>query len=162
MLRAESVRLQWVLFTSDNSFFGKKLSDVNKTWAEVWAIREPRREVWPKENTKNRFCKSDKSKSIVNIFSDNQVLWNILPWNFSCLNFLITTPVRAIQLQALKSHQIFCWATHHSRLSRQLNVEQQSHCMSFFGSFSFSPNEVCFMRNFQKLFLYILKQPTTT
>ena len=131
------MRLRWVLFTSDNSFFGKKL----------WAIREPRSEVWPKENTKNWFCKSDtRSKSwIVNIFSDNQVL----PWNFSCLNFLITTTVRAIQLQALKSHQIFCWATHHSRLSRQLNVEQQSHCMSFFGSFSFSPNEVPFMRNFQ-------------
>ena len=87
--------------------------------------------------------------TVVNVFSDNQILWNILPWNFSCLNFLITTPVRAIQLQALKSHQIFCWATHHSRLSRQLNVEQQSHCMSFFGSFSFSPNEVSFMRNFQ-------------
>ena len=81
--------------------------------------------------------------------SDNQVVWKILPWDFSCLNFLISTPVRAIQLQALKSHQIFCWATHHSRLSRQLNVEQQSHCMSFFGSFSFSPNEVSFMRNFQ-------------
>ena len=120
------MRLRWVLFTSDNSFFGKKL----------WAIREPRSEVWPKENTKNWFCKSDtRSKSwIVNIFSDNQVLWKILPWNFSCLNFLITTTVRAIQLQALKSHQIFCWARHHIAAYLGSSTLNSSHIVCHFSA----------------------------
>ena len=147
------MRLRWVLFTSDNSFFGKKL----------WAIREPRSEVWPKENTKNWFCKSDtRSKSwIVNIFSDNQVL----PWNFSCLNFLITTTVRAIQLQALKSHQIFCWARHHIAAYLGSSTLNSSHIVCHFSAhflFRLMKSVLCEISKNYSYIRSILKQPTST
>ena len=93
--------------------------------------------------------------------SENQVVWKILPWDFSCLNFLISTPVRAIQLQALKSHQIFCWATHHIAAYLGSSTLNSSHIVCHFSAhflFRLMKSLLC---EISKTIRIILKQSTT-